>query len=127
MPDSWRPIRFIDAEIRVSHAEPPTLRKKPGPPDSFDWNDRRFPVLELLSSWIRYERRGRMGANLQPAHLKTAGRRGSWGVGRFYFRVRTPSGVFDLYYDRAPEGAGDRSGHWVLWRELAQAPTGDRR
>lgn len=120
----YRPTRFIDAEIRVGHAEPPALSKKPGPPDSFVWNNRTFPVLEVLSTWSRYERRGRMAANKQPAHLDTAERRGSWGVGRFYFRVRTPSGVFDLYYDRAPQGAGDRTGHWILWRELQPASPG---
>ncbi len=51
--------------------------------------------------------------------LKKARRRGSWGVGRFYFRLETEGGrVFDLYYDRAPKDAGDRRGQWVLWREL---------
>jgi hypothetical protein len=76
-------------------------------------------VVEVLSTWARYERRGRMQANMQPAHLETAARRGSWGVGRFYFRVLTDRGaVFDLYYDREPETAGDRAGHWFLWREL---------
>ncbi len=59
-----------------------------------------------------------MAANMQPAHLATAARRGSWGVGRLYFRLRTDRGVFDLYYDRAPEAAGDRAGHWYLWRQV---------
>jgi hypothetical protein len=26
--------------------------------------------------------------------------------------------VFDIYYDRAPEAAGDRAGHWYLFREM---------
>jgi hypothetical protein len=68
---------------------------------------------------------------MAPAHLATATRRGSWGVGRFYFRVRTDGGgVYDLYYDRQPESAGDRAGHWYLWREVmppgSQDPPGSK-
>jgi len=49
------------------------------------------------------------------------GMRVSWGVGRFYFRVRTDHGrVFDLYYDRSPKNVNDRLGGWFLWRELKQ-------
>ncbi len=119
MSETWRPLRFIDREIEVTHLHPPTLAKKPHAPDSFLWQGQTYLVRELLSTWVRYERRGRMQSNMQPAHLETAARRGSWGVGRFYFRVRTdPGGVFDLYYDREPESAGDRAGHWFLWREL---------
>lgn len=114
----YRPVRFIDAAIRVHHHEPSTLTKKPEAPDSFEWAERTYPIREVVSRWDRYERRGRMAANMQPAHLATAARRGSWGVGRFYFRVRTDDGVFDLYYDRQPESAGDRTGHWFLWREV---------
>jgi hypothetical protein len=62
---------------------------------------------------------------MAPAHAATAARRGSWGVGRFYFRVRTDrEEVFDLYYDREPESAGDRAGHWFLWREVRAMPGG---
>jgi hypothetical protein len=118
MAEDWRPVRFIDTEIRVHHTQTPTLVKKPGPPDAFEWEGRIFSVRELISSWTRYERRGRMEANMAPAHAEAASRRGSWGVGRFYFRVRTDQGAFDLYYDRAPEAAGDRAGHWFLWREV---------
>jgi hypothetical protein len=61
-----------------------------------------------------------MSKNMKPAHLREAERRGSWGVGRFYFRVRTDKErIFDLYYDRAPKQAADRLGHWFLWREMA--------
>jgi hypothetical protein len=120
MSETWRPVRFIDAEIEVAHDRPPALSKKPPAPDSFVWRERTYRVLDVLSTWTSYERRGRMADNMAPAHLATAARRGSWGVGRFYFRVRTEGGsVFDLYYDREPESAGDRAGHWFLWRELA--------
>jgi hypothetical protein len=52
--------------------------------------------------------------------------RGSWGVGRFYFRVKLEDGrVFDLYYDRAPQGVDRRKGTWFLFRELMDdAPKG---
>ena len=123
MNESWRPLRFIDREIQVLHQEPPALAKKPPAPGSFVWEGRAYRVIEVLSTWTRYERRGRMEANMRPAHREAAARRGSWGVGRFYFRVQTHRGsVFDLYYDRAPESAGDRAGHWFLWREMRPSP-----
>jgi len=123
--DTWRPVRFIDVEIQAVHDRPPALSKKPPAPDFFVWGGRTYRILDVLSTWTSYERRGRMADNMAPAHLATATRRGSWGVGRFYFRVRTDSGnVYDLYYDREPESAGDRGGHWFLWRELtAEAPS----
>jgi len=116
--EGWRPGPFIDAEVQVDFAQPPALSKTPEVPRSFAWAGRTFEVESLLASWNDYRRRGRMERNMAPAHQATAARRGSWGVGRFYFRVRTTEGrVFDLYYDRAPEHAGDRAGHWFLWRE----------
>ena len=119
MPLEWVPCRFIDQEINVRFNRPPTLTKKPGAPDGFVWGDETFQVCEILSTWFDYQRRGRMAKNMIPAHLRTAAQRGSWGVGRFYFRVLTEEGrVFDLYYDRAPKKAADRAGHWFLWREM---------
>jgi hypothetical protein len=123
MPAEWRPIRFIDDEVEVEFDRPPALSKKPGPPDRFRWDCEKFHISELVSAWSDYGRRGDMARNMAPAHLEAAQRRGSWGVGRFYFRVRTMEGrAFDLYYDRAPREAGDRAGLWVLWRELSDAP-----
>lgn len=61
-----------------------------------------------------------MAVNMRPEHAAVASRRGSWGVGRFYYRVRTDTGrVFDLYYDRAPKSADDRKGAWFLYREMS--------
>lgn len=114
------PIRFIDVEIEVLFDRPPVLSKKPTAPNGFVWNGETFRVQQVLSSWVDYSRHGRMAKNMEPAHSKVAARHGSWGVGRFYFRVRSNGGrLFDLYYDRAPEDAGDRKGHWVLFREMA--------
>ena len=57
---------------------------------------------------------------MQPAHLATAEQRGSWGVGRDYYRVHTTDQrVFDLYFDRAPKGSDQRKGAWFLFREVA--------
>ncbi|HEY69455.1 MAG TPA: hypothetical protein G4O08_02605 [Anaerolineae bacterium] len=115
----WIPIAFLDDEIEVLFEHDPLLSKRPHAPDGFVWGDQRFDVIEVLSEWVDTERRGRAAKNMSEAHLRTAARRGSWGVGRFYFRVRTdPQRVFDLYYDRSPKGVSDRHGHWVLWREL---------
>jgi hypothetical protein len=59
-----------------------------------------------------------MAQNMIPAHRARAERIGAWGVGRFFFRGRTSEGrVFDLYFDRAPQDAGDRKGRWVLFAE----------
>jgi hypothetical protein len=119
MAADWPALNFIDEEITVHFRQAPMLEKKPEAPQSFDWRGTRMTVTEVVSTWFDFERKGREARNMAPPHLATARRRGSWGVGRFYFRVRTDDGrAFDLYYDRAPEGAGDRKGHWFLWREL---------
>jgi len=64
---------------------------------------------------VDYQQRGRMARNMQPQHAAVASSRGSWGVGRYHFRVRVDSGqVFQFYYDRAPKDADVRKGSWVL-------------
>ena len=118
----FKPIHFIGEPVAVEFDEPPALEKKPGCPDRFVWQGRTYAVVELLSEWHDYGRRGRMAHNMRPSHLASAARRGSWGVGRFTFRVRTDTGqFFDLYYDRAPRDTGDRKGSWFLFRELSPA------
>jgi hypothetical protein len=121
-------VGFIGEPIEVEFEEAPALEKVPGCPDRFVWRGEVLNVVEKVREWHDYRRRGRMGRNMEPHHLETARRRGSWGVGRDYFRVRTDVGrVFDLYYDRAPS-AGDRKGGWFLYREVSggQRATGDR-
>ncbi|HSG15554.1 MAG TPA: DUF6504 family protein [Anaerolineae bacterium] len=121
--------RFIGEEIEVGFDRPPMLEKKPGCPDRFTWGDESFEVAEMLTEWHDYRRRGRMVRNMQPAHAAIAEQRGSWGVGRDYFQVRTAGGrIFELYYDRAPKDAGRRKGAWFLYRELPEkqgSATGD--
>ena len=115
------PIHFIGERIEVQFDEAPTFSKTPDCPDGFLWQDETFRVVELLSEWRDYGRRGRMASNMRPDHLTMAEKRGSWGVGRIYFRVRTESDqIFDLYYDRAPGSGGDRKGTWFLFREMEE-------
>jgi len=125
MGDEWVPARFIDDEITVAFDRTPVRSKIPGPPSTFAWQGSSFRVKAVLGSWSEFERKGRMARNMAPAHLRSAARSGSWGVGRYYFRVRVEGDrVFDLYYDRAPESSGDRAGHWFLYRELVPRPKG---
>ena len=114
-----KPLRFIGEPIQVQFDQQPTLEKKPGCPDRFVWRGEIHRIVELLSEWHDHGRRGRMAHNMRPAHAAAAARRGSWGVGRDYFRVRTDSGqIFDLYYDRAPKSVDDRKGAWFIYREM---------
>jgi hypothetical protein len=119
---AYKPLHFIGEPVTVHFLRPPALENIPGPPDSFDWRGQRYEVRELLSEWHDYRRRGRMAGNMRPEHAETAARRGSWGVGQDYFRVRTGDGrVFDLYYDRAPQSVDQRKGGWFLDKELTEA------
>ena len=113
------PIHFIGEPIEVGFEAPPTYAKRTGCPDRFQWQAATYAVVSVLSEWHDYGRRGRMATNMRPEHAAQAKQRGSWGVGRDYYRVRTDTGqVFDLYYDRAPSKAGDRRGGWFLYREM---------
>ncbi len=112
-------MHFIGEEIECRFDRPLLLEKQPGCPDGFVWQGKEYRVVETLSEWHDYGRRGHMARNMCPAHLATASGRGSWGVGRDYYRVRTEGGqFFDLYYDRAPTGSGGPKGSWFLFREL---------
>lgn len=112
-------MRFIGEAVSVYFHQQPALEKIPGAPDGFVWHDVDFPVVEVLSEWHDYRRRGRMAHNMRPTHAASAKRRGSWGVGQDYFRVRTANGrIFDIYYDRAPKSVDDRKGAWFLDKEL---------
>ncbi len=119
---AYQPIHFYDEAVEVGFDVPPLYEKKPPCPDRFTWRGQVYPVREMLAEWVDYQRRGRMARNMQPQHAAVASNRGSWGVGRFHFRVRVDSGqIFELYYDRAPKDADDRKGRWVLvgeWIEM---------
>jgi len=130
-----RALRFIGEKIEPLFDEERGFEKRPGCPSGFVWQERTYRINECLLEWRDYARRGKMARNMRPAHSAAAEKRGSWGVGRHYFRVSTTGGrVFDLYYDRAPKDAVDRKGSWHLLREMdagaseggpAQMPEGE--
>jgi len=112
---------FISEAISVEFSTRPEFSKKPTCPDVFVWHGRMFRIIECLSQWTDFTRRGLMSKNMQPQHAKVASQRGSWGVGKFYFDILTQDNqVFRLYYDRAPKNAMDREGEWVLLAELSK-------
>lgn len=112
------PFHFIDQPIEVTFDQPAVLEKRPDCPSAFQWQDHSYKIQEMLAEWSDFRRRGRMGRNMAPAHSAVASNRGSWGVGRYYFRVRVTSGqIFEIYYDRAPKDASDRKGRWFLLGE----------
>ncbi len=113
--------RFIDEEITVGYKVEPLLEKKPRCPDHFTWNGLTFAIKTQILEWVDFNRRGRMARNMSDAHAAIATTKGSWGVGRYYFRVETTNGrIYDLYYDRAPKGIRKRKGQWFLFREFSE-------
>jgi len=119
---SFTPTHFIGEEIQAQFDSPPALEKKPGCPQAFIWRGERHDIVTMHSEWHDYTRRGKMKRNMQPQHAEVAAGRGSWGVGRDYYRVETDAGrFFDIYYDRAPKDAARRKGAWFLLRELEES------
>lgn len=111
--------RFFAEPIQAIFDDPPVLEKKPGCPDGFVWREEEHRILEILSEWHDYGRRGRMARNMAPPHAAVARKRGSWGVGQDYFRVKTDHNrIFDIYYDRSPQDSDHRKGDWFIYREL---------
>ena len=124
--------RFVGEVVTVEFDETPKWSKSPHCPSRVVWGGETHEVTAVLQEWRDYERRGRMASNMRPENARRARQRGSWGVGRFYFRVRLVrlgaehaehaehdhGRVFDLYYDRAPKGSDQRQGSWHLYREI---------
>jgi Domain of unknown function (DUF6504) len=119
MPD-LQSIHFYDEPIEVLFDTPPAREKTPDCPNGFIRGEETYRVMEALSEWSDFSRRGKYARNMRPAHAAVASTRGSLNVGRFYFRVKVNTGqIFDLYYDRAMKSVDDRKGQWFLYRELA--------
>ena len=115
-----RAIHFLDQPIEVLFDAPPIREKTPDCPNGFIWEGKTYRVVELLSSWSDFARRGKMARNMRPAHAEVASSRGSLNVGRFFFRVRVDTEqIFDLYYDRAMKDLDNRKGQWFVYRELS--------
>ena len=144
MTDHYQALHFYDHPIEVIFDTPPAREKSPECPNGFVWEEKTYRVVEMLSSWSDFTRRGKMARNMRPAHAAVASSRGSLNVGRFYFRVRvhpavelpdnisssvaSPLGtaghlehqVFDIYYDRAMKNIDERKGQWFLYREMEE-------
>lgn len=117
--DDFQPIHFFNEPIEAVFDVPPARQKTPECPNGFIWDGKSLRVVEMLSAWTDFTRRGKMARNMRPAHAITAASRGSLNVGRFYFRVRVDTDqVFDIYYDRAMKNVDDRKGQWFIYREL---------
>jgi len=116
------PLHFLDQSIEVTFDTALTLEKSPDiPPSGFIWDSKTYRVVEMLSSWNDFKRRGRMAQNMRPAHAAVASTRGSLNVGRFYFRVKVDTGqIFDIYYDRAMKNVDARKGQWFIYREMRE-------
>lgn len=116
------PMEFYVDQIEVRFERQPVLEKRPGLPAAFTWRGREYVIAELLQEWHDYRKRGKSRTLYERERgaywVKKAEGRGSWGVGRDFYRVRTESGeIFDIYYDRAPQG-GEKIGQWILSRRL---------
>lgn len=113
------PIHFYEEEIEAHFDEQPKLEKKPGCPQRFSWRGSEYEIAEVIGEWHDYSRRGRMAKNMRPTHATTAALRGSWGVGKDYYRVLTRGGrIFEIYFDRSPKSIEHRKGAWFLFQEL---------
>src|SRR5512141_1293300 len=92
-----RSLHFIDQPIEASFNSPPDYEKSPPCPDGFIWEERSYRIVEKLSEWVDFTRRGRAARNMRPSHAEAAASRGSLNVGRFFFRVRVDTGqLFEL-------------------------------
>jgi hypothetical protein len=116
------PLHFLDQHIEPIFDTPLAREKTPdAPPNGFVWDGGTYRVIDMLSAWTDFTRRGRMARNMQPAHSAVASTRGSLNVGRYYFRVRVDTNqIFDIYYDRAMKNVDDRKGQWFVYRELGE-------
>jgi hypothetical protein len=122
------PSRLIDEPIEVVFLEQPIYEKRPDCPQSFIWRGEAYQIIEVISERQDFQRRGRSSRNMAPEHLQSASKLGSWGVGRYIFCVRVNSGqIFEIYFDRAPQNAGDRKGHWFLMGERVEKPDNDNK
>ena len=129
-------LHFLDQPIEPIFDTSPAREKTPDCPNRFIWADKTYRVVEMLSSWSDFKRRGKMARNMRPEHAAVAATRGSLNVGRFYFRVRvmldspavellddkrqSEEQIFDIYYDRAMKNVDDRKGQWFIYRELGE-------
>ena len=108
--------QFVDEIIEVEFIGEQPLEKTPRCPDRVIWRGNTYQVKEEISEWREFSRKGNMAKNMKPEHAAHASKVGSWGVGRFYFKVKVNSGQeMQIYYDRAPVDSDQRKGNWFLF------------
>ncbi len=106
---------FIDEVIQVALADGSFLERIPKCPTRIFWQDKWIRLVSLESAWDDLSRKGNNARNMREGHLERAKVRGSWGVGKFYFRfLGEDNQIYTIYYDRAPSDAENRKGTWVL-------------
>ena len=107
---------FVDEQIQVELLQGTILEKKPRCPEKFFWADQCIVVKNIKSAWQDFSRKGTAAKNMKEEHALRAAKKGSWGVGRYYFEVEGDDNcIYTIYYDRAPENMKDRKGKWILF------------
>lgn len=104
---------FYSEPITVQFENEPLLEKKPGPPDFFVWRGKSYTIVQVEKEWHKYSKRGKMEEfSSQKKNVSALPRKGSWGVGRDYYRVKTNTGhIFVIYYDRQPKKPKKANGY----------------
>ncbi|HOJ01129.1 MAG TPA: DUF6504 family protein [Anaerolineaceae bacterium] len=115
--------RFIGEPIEAIFYQEQIKTKNPGCPDAIRWRSNDYVISKVINQWTDFSRKGNMRRNMREAHRTRAEEKGSWGVGRIYFKVQVHTGqIFEIYFDRAPQKASDREGNWFLFQEYPCTP-----
>lgn len=115
-----KPISFINQEIQVEFDQHPLYSRTPIPPNRFFWKGEVWEIQEVIGEWKDFDRRGKTAHNMRPSNLLKAAKRGSRGVGRFYYRVMTgDERIFQIYFDRAAWDQESKQGKWFLYAEYS--------
>ncbi len=117
------PIRFIGERIEAIYKLEQVRTKNPGCPDAIRWRSTEYTITKIINQWTDFSRKGNMQRNMSEAHHSRAEIKGSWGVGKVFFRVQVHTGQdFEIYFDRAPQNVLDRGGGWFLLQEHIEVP-----
>ena len=107
--------QFVCEEINVGFEKEFFLEKNPPCPNSIIWRGEKIIITEVISTWDDFSRKGKQARNMRDTHLERASKKGSWGVGRQYFKVKDMDDrILVIYFDRAPKDAVDKKGRWIL-------------
>ena len=107
--------QFICEEIHAGFEKDFFLEKNPPCPNYILWRGKAIRLIEIISAWDDFSRSGKQARNMRETHLERASKKGSWGVGRQYFKVKDMDDrILVIYFDRAPKDAVDKKGRWIL-------------